>query len=98
VDWEFLEERFGEVYTDDPGHPPLPTRLMVGSPSSSTPTTSPTRRFQPRSPCALTPRFRFPRRATLSLLCRNHIKGPRHDSNLQCTCRRAGIRSAEARG
>jgi IS5 family transposase len=30
VDWLFLEERFGEVYTDDPGHPPLPTRLMAG--------------------------------------------------------------------
>ncbi|WP_247822327.1 transposase [Bradyrhizobium sp. 187] len=27
---EFLEERFGEVYTDDPGRPPLPTRLMAG--------------------------------------------------------------------
>jgi hypothetical protein len=30
VDWGFLESRFGEVYTDDPGHPPLPTRLMAG--------------------------------------------------------------------
>ena len=30
VDWPFLEGRFGEVYTDDPGHPPLPTRLMTG--------------------------------------------------------------------
>ena len=30
VDWTFLEGRFGEVYTDDPGHPPLPTRLMAG--------------------------------------------------------------------
>ena len=30
VDWGFLEERFGEVYTDAPGHPPLPTRLMAG--------------------------------------------------------------------
>src|SRR6202048_2969401 len=30
VDWKFLEGRFGEVYTDDPGHPPLPTRLMAG--------------------------------------------------------------------
>jgi hypothetical protein len=30
VDWSFLEGRFGEVYTDDPGHPPLPTRLMAG--------------------------------------------------------------------
>jgi transposase, IS5 family len=26
----FLDGRFGEVYTDDPGHPPLPTRLMAG--------------------------------------------------------------------
>lgn len=24
VAWSFLEERFGEVYTDDPGRPPLP--------------------------------------------------------------------------
>ena len=30
VDWPFLEERFGEVHTDDPGHPPLPTGLMAG--------------------------------------------------------------------
>src|SRR6202140_3404713 len=30
VDGRFLEGRFGEVYTDDPGHPPLPTRLMAG--------------------------------------------------------------------
>src|SRR5947207_11641429 len=30
VDWGFLERRFGEVYTDDPGGPPLPTRLMAG--------------------------------------------------------------------
>jgi hypothetical protein len=30
VDWKFQEDRFGEVYTDNPGHPPLPTRLMAG--------------------------------------------------------------------
>ena len=30
VDWGFLEARFGAVYTDDPGRPPLPTRLMAG--------------------------------------------------------------------
>jgi transposase, IS5 family len=30
VDWGFLEGRFGEVYSDEPGHPPLPTRLMAG--------------------------------------------------------------------
>src|SRR5882724_1266601 len=30
MDWSFLEGRFGEVYTDDPGQPPLPTRLMAG--------------------------------------------------------------------
>ena len=30
IDWRFLEERFGKVYTDKPGHPPLPTRLMAG--------------------------------------------------------------------
>src|SRR5664279_2567535 len=29
-DWRFLEERFGAVYTDKAGHPPLPTRLMAG--------------------------------------------------------------------
>jgi transposase, IS5 family len=30
VDWSFLETRFGAAYTDKPGHPPLPTRLMAG--------------------------------------------------------------------
>ena len=30
IDWRFLEERFGAVYTDKVGHPPLPTRLMAG--------------------------------------------------------------------
>jgi IS5 family transposase len=25
VDWRFLEERFGTVYSDGPGQPPLPT-------------------------------------------------------------------------
>src|SRR5579864_7163909 len=30
VDWEFLAERFGSVYTDRPGRPPLPMRLMAG--------------------------------------------------------------------
>ena len=30
VDWRFLEARFGEVYSDGPGMPPLPTRLMAG--------------------------------------------------------------------
>ena len=30
VDWRFLEREFGAVYTDDPGRPPLPTRLMAG--------------------------------------------------------------------
>jgi IS5 family transposase len=30
IDWRFLEERFGAVYTDRPGQPPLPTRLMAG--------------------------------------------------------------------
>jgi hypothetical protein len=29
-DWHFLEETFGAVYTDRPGRPPLPTRLMAG--------------------------------------------------------------------
>ena len=30
IDWGFLEERFGSVYSDKPGQPPLPTRLMAG--------------------------------------------------------------------
>jgi len=30
IDWRFLEGRFGAVYSDKPGHPPLPTRLMAG--------------------------------------------------------------------
>jgi IS5 family transposase len=30
VDWGFLDARFGAVYSDKPGHPPLPTRLMAG--------------------------------------------------------------------
>src|SRR5260221_3180391 len=30
IDWGFLEEKLGAVYTDKPGQPPLPTRLMAG--------------------------------------------------------------------
>jgi IS5 family transposase len=30
IAWRFLEDRFGAVYTDGPGQPPLPTRLMAG--------------------------------------------------------------------
>jgi transposase, IS5 family len=30
VDWRFLEEKFGVVYSDGSGRPPLPTRLMAG--------------------------------------------------------------------
>jgi IS5 family transposase len=30
VGWAHLEECFGEVYSDGPGMPPLPTRLMAG--------------------------------------------------------------------
>ncbi|WP_188826608.1 IS5 family transposase, partial [Brucella endophytica] len=30
IDWPHLEQRFGEVYSDRPGMPPLPTRLMAG--------------------------------------------------------------------
>ena len=30
IDWRFLEEQFGAVYTDGVGRPPLPTRLMAG--------------------------------------------------------------------
>ena len=28
IDWRFPEERFGAVYSDKPGQPPLPTGLM----------------------------------------------------------------------
>jgi len=30
IDWRFLEDSFGEAYSDGPGMPPLPTRLMAG--------------------------------------------------------------------
>src|SRR5277367_611050 len=30
IDWRFLEDRYGAVYSDKAGHPPLPTRLMAG--------------------------------------------------------------------
>jgi len=30
IDWQFLSDTFGVAYTDRPGHPPLPTRLMAG--------------------------------------------------------------------
>ncbi len=30
IDWRFLEGRFGAVYSDGPGQPPLATRLMAG--------------------------------------------------------------------
>jgi IS5 family transposase len=30
IDWRVLEQRFGSLYTDGPGSPPLPTRLMAG--------------------------------------------------------------------
>jgi hypothetical protein len=30
IDWRFLEEKFGAVYNDGPGQPPLPKRLMAG--------------------------------------------------------------------
>src|SRR6516165_1799184 len=30
IDWGFLEQTFGAFYTDKPGQPPLPTRLMAG--------------------------------------------------------------------
>jgi transposase, IS5 family len=30
IDWGFLEAHFGAVYDEDPGRPPLPTRLMAG--------------------------------------------------------------------
>jgi IS5 family transposase len=30
IEWGFLEQRLGAAYTDRPGRPPLPTRLMAG--------------------------------------------------------------------
>jgi IS5 family transposase len=30
IDWGFLEEKFGAVYAEGSGRPPLPTRLMAG--------------------------------------------------------------------
>ena len=30
VSWSFIETKFGEVYSEGPGMPPLPTRLMAG--------------------------------------------------------------------
>jgi transposase, IS5 family len=30
IDWGFLEKTFGAAYSDGPGQPPLPTRLMAG--------------------------------------------------------------------
>ncbi len=30
IDWGFLEEKFGAIYKDGAGQPPLPTRLMAG--------------------------------------------------------------------
>ena len=30
IDWRFLSEKLGGVYTDGPGQPPLPNRLMAG--------------------------------------------------------------------
>jgi hypothetical protein len=44
IDWRFLEEKFDAVYTDKPGHPPLPTRLMAGLAILKHMQTTPTRR------------------------------------------------------
>ena len=30
IDWAYLETVFGAVYSDKPGQPPLPVRLMAG--------------------------------------------------------------------
>ena len=30
IDWPLIEAKLGEVYSDAPGQPPLPTRLMSG--------------------------------------------------------------------
>ena len=31
IDWRLLDLKLGDVYTDGPGQPPLPTRLMAGA-------------------------------------------------------------------
>jgi transposase, IS5 family len=31
IDWRFLEEKLGAVYTDQPGRPPLPTSADGGA-------------------------------------------------------------------
>jgi IS5 family transposase len=30
IDWRLIDRKLGDVYTDGPGQPPLPTRLMAG--------------------------------------------------------------------
>ena len=30
IEWRLLDQKLGEMYTDGPGQPPLPTRLMAG--------------------------------------------------------------------
>jgi len=30
IDWAYLSQQLGAVYSDDPGRPPLATRLMAG--------------------------------------------------------------------
>lgn len=30
IDWDFIDQRFGAVYRQGPGQPPLPTRLVAG--------------------------------------------------------------------
>src|SRR3981081_3151243 len=37
IDWVFLEEKFGAVYKDGAGQPPLPTRLVAGRVVSQAP-------------------------------------------------------------
>jgi len=44
VDWGFLEGRFGEVYDDDPGRPPLADALDGGAGDSSSTLTTCRRR------------------------------------------------------
>jgi transposase, IS5 family len=39
IDWQFLKETFGAVYSDKPGQPPLPTRLMGAEVVQLTPKT-----------------------------------------------------------
>ncbi len=40
IDWRFLAERFGAVYSDKAGHPPLPSGLRTNIPPTRSSTAS----------------------------------------------------------